>query len=208
VTGTEALIDGGMSFECLNDVSEVGRSWRLALRRPRSQGNHRPWRRMDRLVTRWYSLSPPEGSFCALDLSSALSWCNAGRCSFAEGRRLIRLYSLITVACLLISGLVWSADGNSLQRQPTKISPQALAPALQILAREREIQVVYRSELVEDHRTGGVDGNFTLEEALTRLLSGTGLTYVYLADRAITIVPLPLHAIVPIPAPARETGTF
>jgi len=75
-------------------------------------------------------------------------------------------------------------------RQHIKIAPQALAPALQILVRERGIQVVYRSELVGSQRTDGVDGNFTFEEALTRLLNGTGLTYLYLADRAITIVPL------------------
>ena len=74
-------------------------------------------------------------------------------------------------------------------RQHIKIAPQALAPALQILVRERGIQVVYRSELVGSQRTDGVDGNFTFEEALTRLLNGTGLTYLYLADRAITIVP-------------------
>ena len=63
--------------------------------------------------------------------------------------------------------------------------------------RERGIQVVYRSELVGSQRTDGVDGNFTFEEALTRLLNGTGLTYLYLADRAITIVPLPVRGIDP-----------
>ena len=82
-------------------------------------------------------------------------------------------------------------------RQHIKIVPQALAPALQILVRERGIQVVYRSELVGSQRTDGVDGNFTFEEALTRLLNGTGLTYLYLADRAITIVPLPVPGIDP-----------
>jgi hypothetical protein len=63
-----------------------------------------------------------------------------------------------------------------------------LGPALQTLARERDVQVVYRSELVGEHRTSGATGNLTFEEALTQLLSGTGLTYRYLAEGAITIV--------------------
>lgn len=94
---------------------------------------------------------------------------------------------------LAVSGLVWPVDGHAVERLPVKIAPQPLAPALQILARDSDVQVVYRSELVGGQRTGGVEGNFTFEEALTRLLNGTGLTYQYLADRAITIVPVQSH---------------
>ena len=137
-----------------------------------------------------YSLSRLEGSFCALDLYVG-ALAQRRPVFVRKGRQLIRLYSLIAMASFLISGVAWPADERAATRQPIRIAPQPLAPALQILAREREFQVVYRSELVGNRRTRGVDGNLTFEEALTQLLSGSGLTYLYLADRAITLVPLP-----------------
>lgn len=97
-------------------------------------------------------------------------------------------------------GVVWwvavgfilsgTAVAGTEMRQPTNIGAQELAPALHTLARERGVQFVYRSELVADRRTSGVIGNLTFEEAMAQLLNETGLTYRYLAEMAITIVPL------------------
>jgi hypothetical protein len=88
-------------------------------------------------------------------------------------------------------GLPMSGAATADARQPTDIAAQDLAPALQILAREHGVQVVYRSELVAAHRTAGASGNLTFEEALVQLLDATGLTYRLLAEKAITIVPAP-----------------
>jgi len=93
--------------------------------------------------------------------------------------------------CLSIVGISAGAEADAATRQPTNIAAQELASALQNLARQRDVQVVYRSELVGEHRTSGANGNLTFEEALTQLLNGTGLTYRYLAERAITIVAIP-----------------
>jgi len=90
---------------------------------------------------------------------------------------------------LSVLGLSAGAEADAAARQPTNIAAQQLAPALQILARERDVQVVYRSEIVGGHRTGGANGNLTFEEALTQLLNGTGLTFRYLSEKAVTIVP-------------------
>jgi iron complex outermembrane recepter protein len=90
-------------------------------------------------------------------------------------------------------------DSHGIERQPITIAPQTLAAALQNIARARALQLVYRSELVENRHTGGVDGNLTSDEALSRLLNGTGLTFLYLSDRAITIVPNPTSATHPAP---------
>jgi outer membrane receptor protein involved in Fe transport len=76
-------------------------------------------------------------------------------------------------------------------RKATAIHAQGLETALQLLAKERDFQVVYRSEVVGDLRTDGAVGELTFDEALTQLLSGTGLTYRYLDEKAITILPLP-----------------
>jgi iron complex outermembrane recepter protein len=95
----------------------------------------------------------------------------------------------VAVACLSLVGITSGKDADAAIRRPTNIAPQGLAPALKMLAEERNVQVVYRSELVSDQKTGGAAGVLTFEEALTQLLNGTGLTFRYLDDKAITIVP-------------------
>ena len=100
----------------------------------------------------------------------------------------MRMRVLAAAICLVILGI--PAGTGAATRQPTNIAAQELGAALQTLARERDVQFVYRSELVGEHRTGGASGNLTFEEALTQLLSGTGLTFRYLAEKAITIVPI------------------
>lgn len=91
----------------------------------------------------------------------------------------------ISIAVVL---LCLASAAGATPRQPTNIAAQQLGAALQILAREHGVQVVYRSELVGAHRTSGATGYLTLEEALAQLLTGTGLTYAWLGERAITIV--------------------
>lgn len=76
-------------------------------------------------------------------------------------------------------------------RQPTNIARQDLARALQILANDRNFQLVYRSDLVSDWQTRGATGVLTFDEALIQLLAGTDLIYRYLDDNAITIVRQP-----------------
>jgi outer membrane receptor protein involved in Fe transport len=82
-------------------------------------------------------------------------------------------------------------DAEASIRRQTSIAAQGLAPALRMLAKERDVQLVYRTELVGDQQTIGAAGDLTLEEALTQLLSGTGLAYRYIEHDAITIVPNP-----------------
>jgi iron complex outermembrane recepter protein len=107
----------------------------------------------------------------------------------AARRKGVMRKSVVAAAiCLSILGIAAGAD--TITRQPTNIAAQELGTALERLARERDVQVVYRSEFVGEHWTGGANGNLTFEEALTQLLNGTGLTFRYLTDKAITIVPI------------------
>jgi len=102
----------------------------------------------------------------------------------------MRLSVIATAISLSIVGICTAQNAEAAIRRPTHIAAQGLAPALQLLAKERNVQVVYRSELVRDRRTSGAAGDLTFDEALTQLLSGTGLTYRYLDDKAITIIPV------------------
>jgi iron complex outermembrane recepter protein len=97
----------------------------------------------------------------------------------------IILGALFTLECLSMTSRVCAAD---IARREVHIEPQALAPALRTFAKDRGVQLVYRSELVERQRTRGATGDLTVDEALDELLEGTGLRFVYLEESAVTIV--------------------
>lgn len=97
--------------------------------------------------------------------------------------------AIAAAVCLSIVGLSAVADAQASIKQFTNIPAQGLGAALQALAKERKISVVYVSEIVNPRSTEGAVGEFTAEEALQRLLNGTGLTYRYLNDETVTIVP-------------------
>jgi len=99
-----------------------------------------------------------------------------------------RLSVVAAVICISIGSLHVRAGAQGVIRYPVSIAPQQLAQALQVLAKDRDFQLVYRSEIVNDRRTNGASGVLTLDEALTQLLIGTGLVYRYLDHDAITIV--------------------
>jgi iron complex outermembrane recepter protein len=101
----------------------------------------------------------------------------------------MRMSVAAAVACLLTTGLSIADQAKAAIRQSTNIGAQGLAPALRLFAEQRDIQIIYRADLVGDRQTSGAIGELTVEEALHQLLSGTGLTYSYLDDNGITIVP-------------------
>jgi TonB-dependent receptor len=95
----------------------------------------------------------------------------------------------VAAICLSIVGLSGAAQAQAAAKKQTNIPAQGLGPALQGLAKERDFQLVYVSEEVDALRTQGAFGELTSEEALTKLLSGTGLTFKYLDEQTVTIVP-------------------
>ena len=97
--------------------------------------------------------------------------------------------------------VVVADEVHSPPKKSTNIPAQELAPALQALAKDRNFQVVYVSEELEGRSTRGAAGELTSAEALERLLEGTGLTFTYLDENTITIVP----ATHPAPTTVRES---
>lgn len=75
-------------------------------------------------------------------------------------------------------------------RKLTHIAAQDLGPALKQLAQSRSLQVLYLSTTVRSVQTRGANGDITANEAFDQLLDGTGLTYRYLDENTVTIVPL------------------
>lgn len=110
---------------------------------------------------------------------------------FNTGGRYMRAIVAAAAGSLMVIGLSQAGNADAAIKQPTHIPPEALDRALQSFAKERNLVLAYRSEVVGTARTPGASGLLTREQALTELLRGTGLTYRFLDENTITIVPVP-----------------
>src|SRR6202051_2548112 len=81
----------------------------------------------------------------------------------------------VVAACLSVCLIGFSSaqDAHASIRKETNIPAEGLGPDLNALAKDRNFQIVYVTEEIADVRTEGAVGEFTTEEALKRLLSGT-----------------------------------
>ena len=101
----------------------------------------------------------------------------------------MRNFTVAAFVALAITGRVTAQESTDSARKPTHIVAQSLGPALKQFAQDRNLQVLYFSDTVRDLRTDGASGEFSADEALSRLLTGTGLSYRYVNAKAIAIVP-------------------
>ena len=85
------------------------------------------------------------------------------------------------------------------------IQAQPAASALTEFARQADITLVFSSILVENHQTVNVRGDFTVQEALRKLLEGSGLTFTQVSETSIAIN-LESKPDAPQPAPAKAPG--
>jgi iron complex outermembrane recepter protein len=81
------------------------------------------------------------------------------------------------------------------------IPTQPLAKSLEAFARQTGLQIVYVSGVVRGQRSGAVSAGLGADEALARMLEGTGLKFAYLTPRSIRI----LSAAVAPPLPQETT---
>src|SRR5580704_6667818 len=103
---------------------------------------------------------------------------------------LMRITVVAAAVCISSVGLALANSTSASSREPTHIAAQGLGPALKQLAQSRGLQVLYLSNTVRDVRTNGANGDITANQALEQLLSGTGLTYRYLDDKTVTVIPI------------------
>lgn len=94
----------------------------------------------------------------------------------------------IAVAIALgLTSLVNADPAQAAIKRATGIPAQPLGSALQTLATNRSFQVVYLAEVVEKIQSQGAVGELTVDEALTMVLSGTGLIHKYLSEDTVAI---------------------
>ena len=80
-----------------------------------------------------------------------------------------------------------SAQADTAQRDTFNIPAQSLASALTLFGRQSGLQIAADSELIAGLQTQGLQGSFTVEEALRRLLAGTALGYRFTSAGAVTL---------------------
>src|ERR1700678_1712928 len=115
----------------------------------------------------------------------------AGVKSFSRGvGALLHLAVLAVAVCVSSVGVATADNTSASMRKPIHIAAQDLGPALKQLAQSRGLQVLYLFNTVRDLRTRGANGDITANEAFDQLLDGTGLTFRYLDENTVTVVPL------------------
>jgi outer membrane receptor protein involved in Fe transport len=102
----------------------------------------------------------------------------------------LRFAAVAAAVCHSIVGVATADNAGAYVRKLTHIAAQDLGPALKQLAQSQGLQVLYLSTTVRDVHTHGANGNITANEAFDQLLSGTGLTYRYLDENTVTVIPL------------------
>ena len=78
-------------------------------------------------------------------------------------------------------------EGIESARRSLTIPAGELQRALLALSQQGHVQLLYPSALVAGLRTEGLDGSYTSEEALQRLLQGTGLRYRFSDVNVVTL---------------------
>ncbi len=103
------------------------------------------------------------------------------------GGELVRTSIIAAAVCCALAGLASAGEAVAAIRRATNIEPQALGTALKQFAESRDLQLLYFADAVKNLRTSGAVGEITVDEALTRILGGTGLSFRYLNENTITI---------------------
>ena len=98
--------------------------------------------------------------------------------------------ALRVIAVTLTSFLILAhaqANGKEPAEFRLNIDAQPLNQALQEFAKQSGIQIVWFSRVVNGRRAPALEGQFTTEAALNRLLSGTDLTFQPLNEKTIEV---------------------
>lgn len=118
---------------------------------------------------------------------------------------------LCCLALLLMFGEAWSGKDWARAQEPRarhfEIPAGGLAAALNRLADETGLQLVYDTQLAESHRTGGVSGDYTVDAAIRQLLIGTPLNHRFVNETTVTLQPTaspmaPPPTVAPLPPEA------
>jgi outer-membrane receptor for ferric coprogen and ferric-rhodotorulic acid len=103
--------------------------------------------------------------------------------------------------CMLLMSLACAAPDASPRYGLSIRAGVALDVALQELARQTGIQIVYFSKITAGRSVPGLSGEYTFAAALTRLLEGSGLSFRQVNERTVEVQQAPPRAARMTPKP-------
>jgi hypothetical protein len=103
--------------------------------------------------------------------------------------RLLIAYGAVALAGFGVAGAAGPQPADTLAPIIFQIPAQPLATALQAYGQRAGVQVLYESESAVGRQSVAVEGEFTQDQALKLLLSGTNLEVHYTRPDAITLAP-------------------
>ncbi|HLV07532.1 MAG TPA: TonB-dependent receptor [Croceibacterium sp.] len=95
--------------------------------------------------------------------------------------------SLAAIGAVMLPASVAAQQASAAQQVDIAIPEQSMASALRAFARQVDKQIVFYSDDTERLRAGPLNGRFTEEEALRRILGDSGLEFTYVNERTIGI---------------------
>ena len=95
----------------------------------------------------------------------------------------------LIATCLSVIAPATAAEPSQSARTSINfnIPPQPLTDALRVFAKQSGLQLAYTTASLRAVATGGVQGNFTPEQALRKLLAGTSVTYRFTGTSTVTL---------------------
>jgi len=132
-----------------------------------------------------------------------------------DAPRLRRLFSLSASALALAAGLSLAPTALQAQAQTPAASEQRIAfdiPAQDLsravlaLANRASIQVLFDGAKLQNLRSAAVSGTMTSNEALTRLLDGTGFSHRFTGPTTVTLVEMPRSSGAAVLSPVTVEG--
>ena len=109
----------------------------------------------------------------------------------------------LLMALVLSQPLPLRAEGEATTNKPMPfhIAPQALENVLDQFIAATDWQVGYSPALAQGKSSSGVTGNYTPQQALAKLLAGTGLSYRVSSNNTVTVEKAAVNPFVPVANP-------
>lgn len=105
-----------------------------------------------------------------------------------RGRKCISLLASLFIVFSFHPPAAAQTSGTPVvEQQVLSIPPGALTEALNDLAAQAGLQILFDAEMTNGKQTAGIDGSYTPADALTALLEGTGLTARFADTRQVVL---------------------
>jgi iron complex outermembrane receptor protein len=93
----------------------------------------------------------------------------------------------LSLCCCLLITIFLAPIAQAQSRSSFDLPAQSLATSLRVVASQTGTNVLFDPPLVEGRVAPALKAQLTLDQAFTKLLSGTGLSYKYLDEKTVTI---------------------